>query len=66
MKCYNHRDIDTMGVCSECGQGMCDVCAVRIGGRLYCKEDQTGSSGLGRQVLGWKSSRQGARRSVWS
>ena len=28
-----------MGVCSECGQGICNSCAVRIGGRLYCKSD---------------------------
>jgi hypothetical protein len=39
LKCYNHRDADAIGVCSECGQGVCDVCAVRIGGKLYCKED---------------------------
>jgi hypothetical protein len=39
MKCYVHRDVDAIGVCSECGQGVCDSCAVRIGGKLYCKTD---------------------------
>jgi hypothetical protein len=39
MKCYVHHDVDAVGVCSECGQGVCDVCAVRIGGKLYCKDD---------------------------
>lgn len=39
MKCYVHRDVDAIGVCSQCGQGICDICAVRIGGKLYCKED---------------------------
>jgi hypothetical protein len=39
LKCYVHRDVDAIGVCSECGQGVCDSCAVRIGGKLYCKED---------------------------
>ena len=39
MKCYVHRDFDAIGVCHECGQGVCDTCAVRIGGKLYCKED---------------------------
>lgn len=39
LKCYVHHDSDAVGVCSECGQGVCDVCAVRIGGKLYCKED---------------------------
>lgn len=39
MKCYIHHDTDAVGVCSECGQGVCDVCAVRMGGKLYCKTD---------------------------
>jgi hypothetical protein len=39
MKCYVHHDVDAVGVCSKCGQGICDACAVRIGGRLYCKAD---------------------------
>ena len=39
MKCYAHPDVDVIGVCSECGRGICDVCAVRIGGKLYCKKD---------------------------
>jgi len=39
MKCYVHRDVDAVGVCHECGQGVCDACAVRIGGKLYCKTD---------------------------
>jgi hypothetical protein len=39
LKCYVHRDVDAIGVCSECGQGVCDACAVRIAGKLYCKED---------------------------
>lgn len=39
MKCYVHRDVDAIGVRSECGQGVCDACAVRIGGKLFCKAD---------------------------
>lgn len=39
MKCYKHPRIDAVGVCSECGQGICDKCAVKIGGKLYCKSD---------------------------
>jgi hypothetical protein len=31
--------VDAIGVCSECGQGVCDSCAVRIAGKLYCKND---------------------------
>lgn len=34
-----HQNVDAVGVCSECGQGVCDACAVRLAGRLYCKAD---------------------------
>ena len=39
MKCYKHPKIDAIGVCSECGEGICSKCAVKIGGKLYCKSD---------------------------
>ncbi len=39
MKCYKHPKIDAVGVCSECGKGICEKCAVEIGGKLYCKSD---------------------------
>ncbi len=39
MKCYVHPSVDAVGVCSSCGRGVCRVCAVRLGGKLYCKED---------------------------
>ncbi|MFZ3077954.1 MAG: hypothetical protein WA139_05835 [Candidatus Aenigmatarchaeota archaeon] len=39
MKCYKHPKIDAVGVCHECGEGICKKCAVKIGGKLYCKSD---------------------------
>ena len=39
MKCYKHPKIDAIGVCHECGEGICNKCAVKIGGKLYCKDD---------------------------
>jgi hypothetical protein len=39
LKCYVHQNVDAVGVCSSCGRGVCRVCAVRLGGKLYCKED---------------------------
>jgi hypothetical protein len=39
MKCYKHPKIDAIGVCHECGEGICKKCAVKIGGKLYCKDD---------------------------
>ena len=39
LKCYEHPELDAVGVCSECGKGICDKCVVEIGGKLYCKRD---------------------------
>jgi hypothetical protein len=39
MKCYDHPKTDAVGVCSQCGKGICSKCAVEIGGKLYCKPD---------------------------
>ena len=53
--------MDAVGVCSECGQGVCDVCAVRIGGKLYCKADADrvfGSQG-GEEVVSVEGSKTG-------
>lgn len=39
MKCYTHPKVDAVGVCHECGEGICKKCAVEIGKKLYCKDD---------------------------
>jgi len=39
MKCYKHPKVNAVGVCRECGEGICSKCAVEIGGKLYCKND---------------------------
>lgn len=39
MKCYVHQDTDAVGVCSSCGRGVCRVCALKLRGKIYCKED---------------------------
>jgi len=39
MKCYKHPKIDAVGVCKECGEGICNKCSVEIGKKLYCKDD---------------------------
>lgn len=45
MKCYVHHNADAVGVCTSCGRGVCRRCAVRVGGKIYCKEDaRTGFS----------------------
>ena len=38
MKCYVHTDKDAVGVCSVCGQGVCESCAVKVSNKLYCRE----------------------------
>jgi hypothetical protein len=47
MNCYVHPEIPAVGVCASCGRGVCEGCAVKLDGRLYCKLDveSTHSSG---------------------
>jgi hypothetical protein len=37
---YVHPVVDGAGVCSICLQDLCDICAVRTGGELYCQQCQ--------------------------
>ncbi len=37
MKCYLHPNVDAVGVCSECGRGVCGSCATSVKGKLYCR-----------------------------
>lgn len=39
MKCFKHPKAEAVGVCKECGEGICSKCAVEIGKKLYCKDD---------------------------
>ena len=33
MNCHIHGEVDAIGVCFHCGQGVCDACAVSVGGK---------------------------------
>ena len=61
MKCYVHQNADAVGVCTVCGRGVCRRCAVRLGGKLYCKEDADRVLGANRAVV---EAEKGARRGV--
>jgi phage shock protein PspC (stress-responsive transcriptional regulator) len=37
MECYVHVGEAAVGACVGCGQFVCDVCRVTMGGRIYCK-----------------------------
>jgi len=37
VKCYAHPEKEAVGVCRECGKGICEACAVEVSGRLYCR-----------------------------
>jgi len=39
LRCYVHPRLNAIGVCSSCGRGVCDTCAVFVKGKLYCKQD---------------------------
>ena len=38
MNCFQHPDLDAVGVCSSCGKGVCENCAVEFQERMYCKD----------------------------
>ena len=37
MKCFYHPEVDAVGVCQNCGRGICRDCAVEVGNALACK-----------------------------
>jgi len=39
MKCYTHENETAYGVCVQCGQGVCKICAPKkTEGKLFCKD----------------------------
>ena len=38
MKCVNHIEKDSSGVCNHCGKSICSDCMVEIKGEMYCKD----------------------------
>jgi hypothetical protein len=38
MKCYNHTDIDAVGICKNCNKGVCISCAIDVGNGIACSE----------------------------
>jgi hypothetical protein len=37
MRCFEHRDAESVGVCRSCQRGLCDACAVVVGRSLACR-----------------------------
>lgn len=37
MKCFSHARVDAVGVCKNCGKGLCKKCAVDLTDGLACK-----------------------------
>lgn len=38
MKCYNHHNVDAVGLCKNCGKGLCPTCLVDVNPGLACKD----------------------------
>jgi MFS family permease len=36
MKCSTHHDVDSVGVCVNCGRAVCSTCRTVVGGKTYC------------------------------
>lgn len=38
MKCYEHPENEAVGMCTECGKTICDVCKLEVDEKLICKK----------------------------
>ncbi|MDA4136303.1 MAG: DUF2180 family protein [Thaumarchaeota archaeon] len=65
MKCYVHPNADAVGVCTSCGRGVCRRCAVRLGGKLYCRDDANTVFGAKPTIIAIREG-EGPRRGVGS
>ena len=36
MKCYNHPDVDALGICKNCNKGLCKGCLTEIENGIAC------------------------------
>jgi hypothetical protein len=39
MRCFNHIDRESLGICKACSKGLCAECAVDLGHGLSCRGD---------------------------
>ncbi len=37
MKCFNHHEIDAVGICKHCSKALCNSCHTDLGDGLACK-----------------------------
>jgi len=37
MRCFNHAEVRAVGLCKNCGKGICHECLVDLGNGLACK-----------------------------
>ncbi len=37
MRCFNHRDVDAVGICKVCQRGLCVACAADLAHGIACK-----------------------------
>ena len=37
MKCFDHIERDAIGICGQCGRGLCRDCYAEVNGGLFCK-----------------------------
>ena len=38
MRCYNHHDIESVGICKFCGRGLCPGCAAEVEKAVACRD----------------------------
>lgn len=38
MKCFNHADIDAVGICKNCNKGLCQDCLTEVDNGIACTD----------------------------
>ena len=38
MRCFYHRELESIGICKNCGRGLCPACAAEVENGLACRQ----------------------------
>ena len=60
MRCYEHHDLESVGVCKACQRGLCESCAAVVDRSLACRSQCEEAVRLHDEALSRRSARIGA------
>jgi hypothetical protein len=51
MQCFSHRDVAAIGICKNCGKGVCATCVREIDKGIVCSEPCADNVILSQQII---------------